>query len=120
FGIGAVAGIEIVDLRATTARMPGVGVYLRDVNHAAQVDEEAPAVGIRIEEEVRTRLVFMNRQKTIVESAQAGPVRVLLAYHERHLGLSCSIVLGRRRHMLEFEILGCVRPGVAINRYFYL
>src|SRR5262249_10417986 len=118
--VGAIAGKEIVDLRTAAAWMPGIGVDLRDVDQAAQIDEEAPAVGIRVEEEVRMGLVFVNRQKTIGESTQAGPIRVLLAYHERQLGLSCSIVLGGRWHMLEFEILGGVRPGVAVNRYFYL
>src|SRR5258706_3397058 len=56
-----VAGVDVVELRSARIGVPGVGVDGGDVNRRVEVEAEATAPGVGVEEEIRARLVLDDR-----------------------------------------------------------
>ena len=83
--------------------MPGIGVYLLEVEGAAQVHHNPSPVGPGVEEEVLGRLVLLSRHGPVMELFQSTAVFVLFPIGQDELGLDGGVGLGWGRDRLEFE-----------------
>ena len=99
----AVGGIQGVDLRGAGFDVPGIREHLLDVDDAAEINEQPPAFGAGVKEEVGGRLVFLGRQPSVGKDADAAAVAVPHAVNDRDLGGRGGRILGGRRHLLELE-----------------
>src|ERR1700682_3820622 len=91
----AVAGVHVIELRRAGVGMPRVGVDLGDVDGRAEVDAEAAAPGVGLEEQVRARLVFDRWQDAVGERAELAAIAVEGAGDERHFRVRRRVVLRR-------------------------
>src|SRR5437868_14363018 len=93
--------------------MPRVTVHLRDVNHAAEVHQQASAAAPGTEKEISSWLIFTVGPQAIVERADVRRVSVWFGVNDGPDRFRTSIVSRRRGNSLESK-LSIRRSGVVV------
>jgi hypothetical protein len=83
--------------------VPRICTDLPQLDHAAEVHENPPAIGARAKEEACRGLVAGLRERAVVELVEAAAVAIPLAVEEDKSGLGRGIAPAGQRDVRELE-----------------
>src|SRR5262249_31685386 len=100
----SVRGVELINLRPPSVRVPGISINLLHLDDLAEVNQESPTFGTGTEKEISSGFVLFGRQFAVMQHVEVTAVFVPRAIDNLEAGAGGGIIFRRAGDVREFEV----------------